>query len=144
MEIEHSDLECFPEAYKHFKFKAGDLLAQNGDGLWGLIKIIKVDTFDFAAGEEVNIQGEDVVLKQADSLIVVSLLYSQLVYSSLEELKQAVANKSWIIEIGHLPIRTIAIDENSEYLGHEPVVESELDGYQFWLEAFKNKDAGIF
>lgn len=144
MEYETSDLESFPDSYKRFKFKAGDLLAQSSDGLWGLIKIIKVDNFEFKAGEQVNIQGEDVFLKEDDSLLVVSLLYSQLNYSSLADLKEAVKDKSWVVEIGHLPIRTIAIDEDSELLGNEAVSEGELDGYRYWLNAFENNDAGIF
>lgn len=134
----------FPPEYKTFRYKEGDVLAFENKGKYAIERILKIDRIVVRRGQAINIQGKLFTAPEDDFLLVVGTSFSDAVFSTPEEARIAVKNKSWKAKIGHVPRRTPGIGENAAYLGNYPVSKDELEGYRQWKEAFDKGEAGIF
>jgi hypothetical protein len=135
----------FPDEYKHFPFKEGDLLvSQSGSGNFSVNKVLKIDRILLKADETISIQGQRFVLPIDDFLLVVSTSFGADEFDSFEDAAAAAASGQWTVEIGHIPNRPPGAAEGQVRVGWAPVEESELEGYRIWKEAFDNHRAGIF
>lgn len=135
----------FPEDYKNFPYKEGDLLiSKRKEGKFGVNKILKVERFDFKKGAGINIQGKQFTATDDDYLLVVSACYGADEFSSFEKARVAAIAGKWSIEMGHIPNRAPGAAMGQTYVGHAPVVKAELDGYKIWKAAFEKGQAGIF
>jgi len=134
----------FPPEYKKFPFKEGDLLVSKYNGNFCVNKILKVDRFDFKKGSSINIQGRLFVLTEDDYLLVVSAAYGDAEFGSLAEARAAAKAGKWTVKIRHIPNRTPGAAEGQTLVGHAPVSEAELVGYNLWREAFDKGEASVF
>lgn len=135
----------FPEEYKQFPFKEGDLLVSDiGDGRFAVNKILKVDRFDLKQGSSINIQGQAFTAPVDDYLLVVSAAFGVAEFTSLEEARAAALAKTWKVKIGHVPNRAPGAAADQVLVGYEPVTDAELTGYNMWKEMFIKGEAGIF
>ena len=133
----------FPEAYKVFKYNEGDILAfQDKDG-WSITKIIKITKVSLKAGETISIQNKVFTAPIDDYLLIIGTSFSK-PYKTLDELKLAVKNNKWEVQIGHVPRRTPGIGDGSIFIGNQPVSKEELSGYFQWKSAFDKGEAGVF
>ncbi len=135
----------FPPDYKTFPFKEGDLISsKDRDGKFSVSKILKVDNVTIKKGSSINIQSKSFTATEDDFLLIISTAYGKHEFRSLEEAKVAAKNKTWNVELGHIPNRAPGAAEGQTLVGHSPVLESELGGYKTWKTAFEKGDAGVF
>ena len=135
----------FPPEYKQFPFKEGDLLvSKHKNGKFSVNKILKVDRFDFKKGSSINFLGKQFVVAEDDYLLVVSAAYGDEEFGSFEEARAAATTGKWTVKIRHVPNRTPGAAEGQTLVGHAPVSEAELVGYNLWREAFDKGEAGVF
>ena len=127
-------------------FNEGDFLANKGSDGWNLNKILKIDFFS-SDGEDdvifsVSILGKPQERDETEEIHIVSADP----YDSLEELKQAVKDRSWITSVGHLPLGSDTfLSSNTRFLvGNEVVTTEDLDGYNMWKEDFDKGEAGVW
>ena len=160
-ELVMADEMFFPPSYKTFAFAEGDFVAsQNEDGTWELRRILKIDKVTVEEGASINIMGQEFTAPFDDYLLIISIAFigkeGEMIgkgevqiqmadsYESLDEVKESIANHSWITSIGHMPVRTESFADDSIVVGHEDITEEDLAGYAEWKEAFINGEAGIF
>lgn len=136
----------FPSEYKQFSFKEGDLLvSKHSDGRFSVCKILKVDRFDLKKGSSINIHGQVFVATEDDYMLVVSASYGEASeFRSFEEAAAAAKLGEWKVKVGHVPNRSPGAAEGQTYVGHAPVLETELTGYRLWRQAFERGEAGVF
>lgn len=135
----------FPPEYKTFPFKEGDLLvSKGGNGKFAVSKILKVDRFDFRKGSAINIQGKRFVADEDDHLLIVSAAYGDAEFDSFEKAGAAAKAGTWRTKLGHAPNRPPGAAAGQTRVGNSPVLESELDGYRHWRQAFERGEAGVF
>jgi hypothetical protein len=135
----------FPPEYKTFPFKEGDLLSsQGGSGKFDINKVLKIDRVTVKKGGAISIQGQQFVLTEEDSLLVISCAYGNDQFSSLQEATAAARTGTWQVAIAHVPNRAPGAAAGQTLIGHQDVTSSELAGYQLWKTAFDQGTAGIF
>ena len=134
----------FPPEYKFLRFKEGDVVAFETKGKYAIERILKIDRVTVQSGQTINIQGQPFTATEDDYLLVVSASFSNPDFNTVEEARLATQNKSWRVQIGHVPRRTTGVGDGAVYLGNYPVTEDELSGYNLWKEAFDKGQAGIF
>lgn len=139
------DADFFPEDYKTFPFKEGDLLSsQRDDGKYSVNKILKIDKIVLKVGDSIGIQSQTFTATSKDFLLVVSSAYGVAEFNSLGKAKQAAKEGSWKMKIGHVPNRPPGAAAGQTLIGYSPVKEEELVGYRVWREAFDKGEAGIY
>jgi len=137
--------DFFPEDYKSFPFKAGDLLVnQRSNGKFAVTKILKVDKVILKPGDTINIQGQIFTAPVEDYLLIVSASFGESEFDSFDKAKNAATSGSWTVKLGHVPNRVPGALVGQFLVGHAPVTESELVGYHQWRDAFEKGEAGIF
>jgi hypothetical protein len=137
--------DFFPQDYKEFPFKEGDLLAsQRDDGKYAVNKVLRIDKVVLKAGDSISFQGQSFTAPVEDFLLIISTAYGEAEFKSLEEAKQAAEKGSWNIRMGHAPNRPPGAAAGQILIGHAPVSEEELVGYNQWKEAFDKGEAGVF
>ena len=137
--------DFFPEDYKTFPFKEGDLLAsKRDDGKYAINKVLRIDKVVLHAGDYINIQGQSFQAPEEDFLLIISMSYGEDEFSSLEEARKAAGKGAWKVKMGHIPNRPPGAAHGQIFVGNNPVKEDELDGYKLWKEAFSKGEAGIF
>lgn len=137
--------DFFPPEYKQFPFREGDLLvSRGGNGKFSVNKILKVDRMHIRKGEPINIQGQRFVATDDDYLLVVSAAYGADEFSSFEQARAAAMSGKWTVKLGHVPNRSPGAATGQTLVGHAPVLESELEGYEIWRRAFERGEAGVF
>jgi|SRR5471030_257180 len=137
--------DFFPPDYKHFPYKEGDLLvSKRKEGKFAVNKILRVDRFEFKKGTVINIQGKQFTATDDDYLLVVSASYGADEFSSFEQARDAAIAGKWSIKLGHIPNRPPGAAAGQTYVGHTPVLKSELNGYEIWRAAFEKGEAGVF
>lgn len=137
--------DFFPQDYKEFPFKEGDLLASpRDDGKYAVNKILRIDKVVLKAGDSISIQGQRFTAPVEDFLLIISAAYGHAEFDSLDEAKQAAEKGNWNISVGHAPNRPPGAAAGQILIGHMPVSEEELVGYQQWKEAFDKGEAGVF
>jgi hypothetical protein len=137
--------DFFPPQYKHFPFKAGDVLVSRGNnGKFAVNKILKVERFDVKKGASINIQGKKFTASEDDYLLVVSAAYGESEFKSFEEARAAAHAGKWTVKLGHAPNRPPGAAMGQTYVDHQGVREDELIGYRQWRQAFDRGDAGVF
>jgi len=137
--------DFFPPDYKRFPYKEGDLLiSKRKEGKFAVNKILRVDRFEFKKGAIINIQGKQFTATDDDYLLVVSASYGADEFSSFEQARDAAIAGKWSIRLGHIPNRPPGAAAGQTYVGHTPVLKSELNGYEVWKAAFERGEAGVF
>ena len=135
----------FPPEYKTFPFNEGDLLvSKRSNGKFSVNKILKVDRFEFKRGSSINIQGKQFVATEDDYLLIVSAAYGEAEFKSLEEARVAAQTGRWSVKLGHAPNRTPGAAAGQLLVGHADVLDTELEGYKQWRQAFERGEAGVF
>lgn len=135
----------FPEDFKNFPFKEGDVLASQGEnGKYGLNKVLRIDKVVLQTGESISIQGQIFTAPEEDFLLIVSMSYGEDEFSTLEEAKVAAKNGVWITKMGHAPNRAPGAAVGQILVGNQPVKSEELVGYNQWKELFDAGKAGVF
>lgn len=135
----------FPDNYKTFPFKEGDLLAsESADGRYSINKVLRIDKVILKEGNSINIQGQIFEASSEDFLLIVSMSYGDNEFDSLDEAKSAANLGSWTVKMGHIPNRPPGAAMGQTLIGHQTVSEDELVGYKHWLEAFKSGQAGVY
>jgi hypothetical protein len=134
----------FPDEYKSFGFKEGDVLAYPGNGKFGVQRILKVDRVLVKRGEAISIRGRKFVAPEDDFLLVVSTSFGAPDYDTLEQARAAVANKSWKPSTGQMAMSPPGFAKGLVLLRNDPVGEAELRAYRQWKQAFDHGQAGIF
>ena len=135
----------FPPDYKTFPFKQGDLLlSQDEGGKFSVSKVLKIDAVEVGRGEAIYMGGKDIVATEDDYLLNIGCAYGEYEFDTAEEAQAAAREGSWTVRIGHAPNRSPGAAEGQSLIGHEPVHESELEGYHLWKEAFDAGEAGVF
>lgn len=137
--------EYFPEDYKTFPFKEGDLLAsKREDGKYAINKVLRIDKIILKPGDSINIQGGMFQAPEEDFLLIVSMSYGENEFDSLDEARKAAQNGAWKVKMGHIPNRSPGAAYGQILVGNKAVKEEELDGYNLWKEAFIKGEAGVF
>jgi hypothetical protein len=137
--------DFFPQDYKESPFKEGDLLAsQRDDGKYAVNKVLRIDKVVLKAGDSISFQGQSFTVPVEDFLLIISTAYGEAEFKSLEEARQAAEKGSWNIRMGHAPNRPPGAAAGQILIGHAPVLEEELVGYNQWKEAFDKGEAGVF
>lgn len=135
----------FPDDYKSFPFKEGDLLASKGqNSKYSINKVLRIDKITLKAGESINIQGRIFQAPEEDFLLIISMSYGEDEFNSLDEAKSAAQQGSWEVKMGHIPNRPPGAAQGQILVGNEPVKKEELDGYNLWKKAFIKGEAGVF
>ena len=135
----------FPEDYKTFPFQEGDVLAsQKEDGKYGLNKVLRIDKVILKEGDSINIQGQIFTAPEDDFLLIISMSYGEADFATLDDAIQAAKAGEWNIKMGHAPNRSPGAAAGQVLVGHQPVTDSELAGYNQWKELFETGKAGVF
>ncbi len=135
----------FPQDFKEFPFKEGDLLAsQKADGKYAINKVLRVDNICLEAGDSISIQGQVFIAPEKDCLLIVSMSYGEDEFSTLEALKSAAQKEKWNVKMSHIPNRAPGAAHGQVYIGHSPVKQEELVGYYEWKSLFNEGKAGVF
>ena len=135
----------FPENYKQFPFKEGDLLAsKDRDGMYSITKILQIDKVILEPGDTIIIQSQRFTAPVKDFLLIISASYGESEFSSLEQAKQAASTGKWTVRFTRIPNRPPGAAEGLQLIGHAAVTEEELEGYYLWKAAFKKGEAGVF
>ena len=135
----------FPPDYKTFPFKQGDLLlSQDEGGKFSVAKVLKIDKVEVGRGEAIYLGGKDIVATEDDYLLIIGCAYGEYEFDTADEAQAAAREGSWTVRIGHAPNRSPGAAAGQSLIGHEPVHESELEGYHLWKEAFDAGEAGVF
>jgi len=135
----------FPPDYKTFPFKQGDLLlSQSEDGKFSISKVLTIDKVEVTRGVAIYMGGKDIVATEDDYLLIIGCAYGEYEFDSVEAAQAAAHEGSWTVRVGHAPNRSPGAAEGQSLIGHEPVHESELEGYHLWKEAFDAGEAGVF
>ena len=134
------------DAHDSMTFHEGDFLAYKDADGWNLTRVLKIDFFS-SAGEEdavfsVSPLGKPQEREESEEVYIVDADP----YDSLDELKQAVKDRSWIPSVGHLPLGSDTfLSSNTRFLvGNEVVTTEDLDGYNMWKEDFDKGEAGVW
>ncbi|HEY0922947.1 hypothetical protein [Rheinheimera pacifica] len=135
----------FPPDYKEFPFKEGDLLtSEKPEGKYSINKVLRIDNVCLDVGQSISIQGQVFMAPEKDCLLIISMSYGEHEFKSLEEINQAVKKGIWKVKIGHIPNRAPGAAEGQILIGHSPVKQEELAGYNQWKELFSQGKAGVF
>ncbi|CAA0110286.1 Uncharacterised protein [BD1-7 clade bacterium] len=135
----------FPENYKTFPYSEGDLLASHrSDGRYSINKVLRIDKVVLKAGETILIQNQAFEAPEEDYLLIISMSYGDDEFDSLEAAKLAADKGVWTIKMGHVPNRAPGAANGQTLIGHHPVKEGELEGYNQWKNAFIKGEAGVF
>jgi hypothetical protein len=137
--------DYFPQNYKEFPYKEGDLLAgKREDGKYSVNKVLKIDQVALKKGDTINIQGQIFTAPEEDFLLIISMSYGESEFDSIEEAKKAALAGSWNVSMAHAPNRPPGAAIGQTYIGNAPVKEDELSGYYHWKELFVKGKAGVF
>jgi hypothetical protein len=135
----------FPDDFKNFPFKEGDVLASKGEnGKYGLNKVLRIDKVVLQTGESINIQGQLFTAPEEDFLLIISMSYGENEFSTLEEAKTAAKNGVWKTNMGHVPNRAPGAAVGQILVGNQSVKSGELVGYNQWKKLFDEGKAGVF
>jgi hypothetical protein len=135
----------FPQDYKEFSFREGDLLAsQREDGKIAINKVLRVDKVVLNSGDSISIQGQVFTAPEKDFLLIVSMSYGESEFSTIEQAKVAAEKGIWSVKMGHIPNRAPGASHGQVLISHQPVKQEELAGYKQWRELFDQKQAGVF
>ena len=138
-------VEFFPESYKQFAFKEGDLLtSKRSNSVYSVNKILKIDKVILEPGDAIIIQSQKFTAPVKDFLLVISASYGESEFISFEQAQQAARAGKWKVKFSHIPNRAPGAAEGQQLIGHATVTESELAGYYPWRAAFDKGEAGIF
>jgi hypothetical protein len=76
----------FPQDFKEFPFREGDLLtSQRKDGKFSINKVLRIDKIVPEAGDSISIQGQVFTAPEKDFLLIVSMSYGESEFSSIDE-----------------------------------------------------------
>jgi hypothetical protein len=135
----------FPQDFKEFPYKEGDLLAsQRTDGKFAINKVLRVDNICLEAGDSISIQGQVFTAPEKDCLLIISMSYGEDEFTTLEALKSAAQKEEWNVKMGHIPNRAPGAAHGQMYIGNSPVKQEELVGYYQWKSLFDEGKAGVF
>ncbi|SMF03929.1 hypothetical protein SAMN02745866_00313 [Alteromonadaceae bacterium Bs31] len=135
----------FPEDYKTFPFQEGDVLAsQKEDEKYGLNKVLRIDKVMLKEGDSINIQGQIFTAPEDDFLLIISMSYGEADFATLDDAILAAKAGEWNVKMGHAPNRSPGAAAGQVLVGHQPVSDSELTGYNQWKELFETGKAGVF
>ena len=136
----------FPQEYKSFPFKEGDLLASRDSktGKYAVNQVLKVDRIEIAKGETISFQGQRFVATEDDFLLVIGCSYGEREFDSIEAARAAAQAGRWTVKIAHVPNRAPGSAAGQTLIGHRAVREQDLEGYRVWRAAYDKGEAGIF
>ena len=117
-------------------------IALAGDGV--TYNAVENVSFEIGRGEAIYMGGKDIVATEDDYLLIIGCAYGEYEFDTAEEAQATAQEGSWTVRIGHAPNRSPGAAEGQSLIGHEPVHESELEGYHLWKEAFDAGEAGVF
>ncbi|MDZ7924916.1 MAG: hypothetical protein U5M23_12890 [Marinagarivorans sp.] len=137
--------DFFPQDFKEFLFREGDLLvSRSDDGKFSINKVLRIDKIVLETGDSISIQGQLFTAPEKDFLLIVSMSYGESEFDSLDAAKKAAESGEWSVKIGHIPNRAPGASSGQMLIGHQPVKKEELTGYNQWRELFDQKKAGVF
>lgn len=135
----------FPEDYKTFSFQEGDILAsQQEDGKYRLNKVLRIDKVILKEGDSINIQGQIFTAPEEDFLLIISMSCGEADFATLDDAIQAAKIGKWNVIMEHAPSRSPGAAAGQVLVGHQPVSDSELAGYNQWKKLFETGKAGVF
>ncbi len=136
----------FPPDYKVFAFREGDLLVGKApeNGLFSVVKVLKVDRLEIKRGSYIGIQGKKFIATEDDYLLVIGCALGEREFRSFNEASAAAKSGKWTVAVGHVPNRTPGAADGMVKVGSTNVNPSELEGYKLWKAAFDKGEAGIF
>jgi hypothetical protein len=133
----------FPDEYKAFAYKEGDVLADHAqDDQITLHRILKIDRQDLQKFSGISIAGKAFVAPIDDWLLIISILICDRMFNSFDEARAYVSAGSWSTKV-HVPMRAPGAGRGT-LVGNIAVRDSEFGGYNYWRTEFAKGKAGIF